>query len=781
VAARTIVQGQPVTEVFSRRILASPWPIVMATFLVVAGIGAGVPRITFGDDYRMFFSEDNPQLKAFEALQDTYTKNDNVLFVIAPRDGKVFKRKTLETIEWLTKEAWQIPYSIRVDSVTNFQHTSAEGDDLLVRDLVIDAPNLSDVGLAEAEAVAVAEPLLRSRLISPSAHASGINVTVQLPEKGLTETPEVADFAERLADRVRERDPSVDVYLTGMVIMNNAFSDAAKADMQTLYPLMFVLILVVLSLLLRSISGTVATALVIVMTITCTMGLIGWLGIRMSPPTTAVAVIVMTLAVADCVHILVIFLYGMRHGLKRHAAMTESLRINISPVFLTSLTTAIGFMSLNFSDAPPFRDLGNLAAMGVTVAFILSVTFLPALMMILPLRVRQRSEARSTLMDVFAEFVIRRRNILFWVMTVLILGLVSQLPRNQLNDVFVEYFDEAVTFRADTEFATRNLTGIYLIEYSLPTDGDKKISDPEFLQHLEDFANWYRSQPRVLHVNVITDIMKRLNKNMHGDDDTWYRLPDNNELSAQYLLLYEFSLPFGLDMNNQIDISKTATRMTVTMDTTSTEDLLAMEARAKAWLEKNTPAHMQVHGASSAIMFAHIGHRNIRSMLKGTTVALILISALLLIALRSLRIGLISIIPNLVPIGMAFGLWGLLVGQIGLAMSVVAGVTLGIVVDDTVHFLSKYLRAQREQGLGPEDAVRYAFSTVGTALWVTSLVLVIGFGMLTISTFELNSGMGMLTAITIALALIADFLFLPTLLMKFGGLAHVSTTSVDPT
>jgi len=769
------------TEAFSRGVLAHRWWIIVGTLLIVTGLGTGARLITFSNDYRMFFSEENPQLRAFEALQDTYTKNDNVLFVIAPKDGRIFKRETLATIEWLTKEAWQIPYSIRVDSVTNFQHTSADGDDLLVRDLVVDAANFSIAELAQAERIAVAEPLLRNRLISPSAHVSGVNVTIQLAEKKLTEVPEVGEFAERLADRVRARDPGVDVYLTGMVIMNNAFAQASMADMQTLYPLMFIIILFVLALLLRSVSGTLATALVILMTIVCTMGLTGWLGIKMSPPSTSVAVIVMTLAVADCVHIVVIFLHGMRRGMDKYAAMAESLRINLSPVFLTSLTTAIGFMSLNFSEAPPFRDLGNMAAMGVTAAFILSVTFFPALMIVLPVRVRWQSEEHKTPMDAFAEFVIRRRAVLFWGMAFIIFALVSQVPRNQLNDVFVKYFDEEIAFRADTEFTTRNLTGIYLVEYSLPTDGDTNISDPGFLEHVEAFANWYRSQPGVMHVNVITDIMKRLNRNMHGDDDAWYRLPESNELSAQYLLLYEFSLPFGLDLNNQIDISKTATRMTVTMDTTSTEDLLATEARAKAWLAENTPAHMQVDGASSAIMFAHIGHRNIRSMLKGTTVALVLISAILLLALRSVRIGFLSIIPNLVPIGMAYGLWGVFVGQIGLAMSVVAGVTIGIVVDDTVHFLSKYLRAQREQGLGPEDAVRYAFSTVGTALWVTSLVLIIGFGILALSTFELNSSMGLLTSITIALALVADFLFLPPLLMKFGGLENVRTTTVDRT
>lgn len=765
------------SERFFRGVLAWRWAVVCLAVLGALSLGAGARHISFSNDYRMFFTAENPQLRAFEALQDTYTKNDNVLFVLAPRDGRVFTRDTLALVEWLTREAWQIPYSIRVDSVSNFQHTRADGDELLVHDLVLDAESLSDDEIADAHSIAVAEPLLRNRLISPSGHVTGINVTIQLPGKQLSEVPEVAAFAEQLAERARARNPDVDIRLTGMVIMNAAFPAASLADMQTLYPLMFALILVVLALLLRSVSGTVATALVILMTIVCTMGLTGWSGIQMSPPTTIVPVIIMTLAVADCVHILVIFLQGLRQGMGRADAMLESLRINLSPVFLTSLTTAIGFLSLNFSEAPPFRNLGNMAAIGVTVAFVLSVLFLPAVMMLLPLRIRPVADGGPSPMRGFAEFVIRRRRGLFWGMTLVIVGLIAQLPRNEVNDVFVEYFDEEVRFRADTEFATDNLTGIYLIEYSLPAAPGKKVSDPEYLRLVDAFAAWYRAQPGVMHVNVITDIMKRLNKNMHGDDDAWYRLPDNNELAAQYLLLYEFSLPFGLDLNNQINVGKTATRMIVTNATMSTEELLALEARAQDWLHANAPSYLRVQGASSAIMFAHIGHRNIRSMLKGATIALVLISAILLVALRSLRIGLLSMIPNLAPIGMAFGLWGLFVGQVGLALSVVAGVTIGIVVDDTVHFLSKYVRAQRERGLSPEDAVRYAFSTVGTALWVTSLVLVLGFGILALSTFQLNAGMGLLTAITIALALVADFLYLPPLLMKFGASEHARGTA----
>ncbi|WP_369159037.1 RND family transporter [Candidatus Thiodiazotropha sp. LNASS1] len=755
-------------ESFFRFVLNNRLLVIFLAITISLLMGSGVQHLAFSNDYRMFFSEENPQLKAFEQLQNTYTKNDNVLFVIAPKDGKVFTRETLSAVAELTKESWQIPYSLRVDSITNFQHTHAEGDDLIVEDLVLDPQSLSDEELAEKQRIATDDPLLVNRLISPSAHTTGVNVTVQLPGKKLTEVPEVANRAREMAKNIEAAYPNIDIHLTGMVMMNNAFPSASQDDMTSLYPIMFAAVILVLVVMLRSIPGTLSTVIIIILMIIATMGLTGWLGIKMSPPTTTVPIVIMTLAIADCVHILVNFLHFMRDGQNKYEAMMESLRINLQPIFLTTLTTAIGFLSLNFSEAPPFRDLGNMAAMGVVLAFFLSVTFLPAMMMLLPVRALSGDTLGSIAMVRFSDFVVRYKKQLLWGMGMVVLLLISQIPNNRLDDQFVKYFDETITFRQATDYATENLTGIYLIEYSLESGETGGISDPQFLQRVEEFANWYRQQPHVLHVNSITDIMKRLNRNMHADDDDWYRLPDQRDLSAQYLLLYEFSLPFGLDLNNQINVKKSATRFTVTMESISTTQLLEIEERAQTWLQENAPG-MRIDGASPTIMFAHIGNRNIISMLKGTTLALVMISVILIFALRSLRVGGLSLIPNLVPMGMAFGLWGIFVGEVGLALSVVTGMTLGIVVDDTVHFLSKYLRARREKDMDRENAVRYAFSTVGTALWVTTLVLMVGFGILAFSHFELNAGMGLLTAITLGLALVADFLFLPPLLIYFGG------------
>ncbi|GMQ96367.1 MAG: MMPL family transporter [Gammaproteobacteria bacterium] len=748
-------------------VIRNRWWIIILTLALVAIAGSGGKNLKFTTNYRVFFSPENPQRLAFEELESVYTRNDNVLFVIAPKDGNVFTPELLSLVEKVTERAWQTPYSNRVDSISNFQYTKAQGDDLIVRDLVTDSANLSEEDLAKIRKVALSEPLLVTRLVSSKGHVTAVNITVQLPRIDETkETPEVVTFVRTLADEIRADYPNVDIYLTGMIMMNNAFAESSKLDMRTLVPVSFIVMLIILGLLLRGFTSTFVTTLVIIFSVVTAMGAGGWIGFPLTPPSATSPTVILTIAIANSVHILMTFVQNMRHGLGKNDAMNESLRINLQPVFLASLTTSIGFLTMNFSEVPPFRHLGNFVAIGVASSFIFSVTFLPALMSLLPVRIPKEKDGKEEAMAAIGEFVVRRRTPLLWGMAALIILLVSSVPRNQLNDVFVEYFDETVPFRTDSDFTVENLTGLYNLEYSLKSGEPGGISKPAFQKDVAALARWFRNQPEVLHVNVITDIMKRLNKNMHGDEPDWYRLPEERDLAAQYLLLYEMSLPYGLDLNNQINIDKSATRMTVTTRTISSNEVLAMERRTQAWLKENAQHIAPSAGTGTTLMFANIGSRNIKAMLIGSTIALILISFILIVAFRSIKTGLVSMMPNLVPAAMGFGVWGIFVGQVGLALSIVSSMTLGIVVDDTVHFLSKYLRAKREKHLNSKDAVRYAFTTVGRALLVTSIVLIAGFLVLSLSSFELNSGMGLLTAIVIALALLADFLFLPPLLMK---------------
>jgi predicted RND superfamily exporter protein len=751
-------------ELYTHLIIRWRYAVVLLTVAVVMIAGYGGQKLSFSNDYRMFFGPDNPQLLEFERMQNTFNKNDNILFVITPNDGKVFSVETLTAIQDITEEAWQIPHSTRVDSITNHQHTTAEEDDLIVDDLVPDPSVLADEDLSRIQAIAINEPMLVNRLISPDSKYTGINVTVQLPGKKLDEVPAAVAYAREMKAKYMEKYPGIEIRLVGLTMMNNAFPEASQGDAQNLYPLALGFIIITLLLMLKGISGTVTTFLMIIFSIITAMGVAGWLGIRLSPPVMSAPIMVLTMAIADAVHLLVTMKHEMHLGMNKVDAMVESMRINFWPIFVTTLTTVLGFLSLNFSDAPPFHDLGNIAAIGVAAAFIYSITFLPALITILPAK-STREVTGKYAMGHFGDFVIRHYRALLTGSTLIVIVLVALVPRNELNDVFVEYFDTTIEFRQDSDYAAEHLTGVYYIDFFLGTNQPGGISDPQYLKNADKFVQYLRAQPEVIHVFSLTDTFKRLNKNMHGDDPAWYKLPDDRNLAAQYLLLYEMSLPYGLDLNNQIDVGKTATKIAVTLKTLSSNEILALEQRTSAWLQENMP-ELVGFGSGPTVMFAHLGTRNIKSMLVGTTVALIMISMVLIIFFRSLRYGFISLLPNLLPAAAAFGIWGLFVGQVGIALSVVTGMTLGIVVDDTVHFMSKYLRARREKGFDAEQAVHYAFNSVGIALLVTSVVLIAGFMIMAQSHFELNAGMGLLTSVVIALALAIDFMLLPPLLIK---------------
>ena len=768
-------------ERYSEWVVRHRW-LVLAVSLVIGILAAsGVTRLGFIDEYRVFFGPDNPQLLAFDEVEAIYTKNDNILVVVETPDNDAFSNKTLEVVEEIAAEAWKIPFAIRVESLTNFQHTYAEGeDDLIVEDLVTEASGLSSEQLAEKKVVALNEPQLLNRMVTHDADVVGINVTLQLPRKEADETARSVAFARELGSRIEAENPGFKVRMTGMVMLNNAFQESAMKDMATLIPLMYVVIIVVMAVLLRSVSGTFATVSVIGLSVTSGLGLAGWAGLSLTPPSTASITMIMTLAVADSIHVLVSMIQEMRRGRSKREAITESLRINSNPVFLTSITTVIGFLSMNFSEVPPLRDLGNIAATGVAAAWFYSMTFLPAVISILPVKVKKRAEeATPSLVDSMAEFVIRKRKVLLAGGAVTALLLVGMLPLNDLNDQFVDYFDHSMAFRQDSDFAMEKLSGIYQIHYSLGAGESSGISEPSYIEKVEEFAEWYRQQPGVVHVFTISDVFKRLNKNMHADAAEYYRIPAGRELAAQYLLLFEMSLPYGLDLNDTINVDKSATRLMVTTENVKSKHLINLVESGERWLQENAPAHMFARGVGPGVMFSYISARNIRSMLIGTLLAIGLIGFTLIAALRSVKYGLLSFLPNLIPGAMAFGLWGGLVGEVNLGLSIVSGMCIGIVVDDTVHFLSKYIRAKREHGLCCEDAVRYAFKRVGAALIVTSVVLAAGFIVLAQSTFGLNGDMGKMAAIIVVIALSADLLLLPPLLMRVeGGEAQTSEEKV---
>lgn len=746
-------------------IINHPWLCIFFALGWVAVSGYGLRYVEFNNDSRALFADDNEGMQRLLALEDRFSKDDNVIIIVQPRNGDVFTRDNLMLLQRITSEAWAIPKTQRVDSLINFPHTRVQGDDLEVEDLVADVEALSDGALKELKRIALQEPNLVHNVVSDSGHVASVVVTVITDDRKAQDAPLIMEYVDRLRDEVLKDHPDVEILLSGSVAFKSATSSTTTDELSSTSIYSGVAILLCLLVMLRSIVSVLQTMLVITVSIIVAMGTIVWFGVEVTPVMGGAPAIILTLAVADSIHLLITYQHQIRSGADKYRATYEALRVNTQPVFLTSLTTAIGFLFLNSSESPPFADMANMVSIGVMAAWFMSVVLLPAMLVVLPQQTFRGGDHDHRIMDGFADFVVDHRKPVFFVSSLVFLGLSLLSVKNEFNDVWMKYFDETYEVRRATEFMVSELTGNHRLQFAFPSGEGAGIMEPQYMQGLDRFSQWARLQPEVEYVSSFSDTIKRLNRDMNAGDPDFYAIPTQRDLIAQYMLMYQMSLPFGLGLENQIDMDQSTVRVNVLLGRVTSNDILGFEARADQWIQDNLPANMQVRGVGFDLLLGELSYQNGQGMLVGTALALVVVSLLLVVALRSVKYGLLSMLPNLFPAVISFGIWALIDGQIGISVSIVACMTLGIVIDNTVHFLSKYTRAKVEGRLSTIEATRYAFKTVGVALVATTLVISANFGMMAFSHYYPNASMGLLTAITVAVALAVNFLFFVPVLL----------------
>ncbi len=504
----------------TKYVLVQRWPVIFFSLILFLACSSGLTQLIIDSDLRVFFSKDDPKLQQLETVERTYIKNENILFVIAPKDKQIFNREVLSVIQEMTEALWQTPASSRVDSITNFQHTWAEQDDLVVDDLFADLTLLSDEDIEARKNIAIHEPILLNRVISTDGAVSNIIVNINFVDKTPEIISQVASHARNLRDKYKELHPDIEIYLTGSVMFDTAFSEVGQKDMTTLVPLMLLVLVVTIGLIFRTAIATLLTLTIIIMATATAMGIAGWLGIAINPASASAPTIILTLAVADSVHILFMMYHLLNQGKDLQTAILESMEFNFQAVFLTSLTTVIGFLSMNFSDSPPFHNLGNIVAIGIVAAFFYSIIFLPALVSVLPFGLRVKHYPRQfQVMESIARMVINhKRKIL--VVTLCIAGLLAySATLNRLNDNWINYFTEKVPVRIATDVLEQRISGADFLEYNISAGEAQGINDPVFLNHLENLVQWLRAHPQVEQVTNLNDIMKKLSRVMHGDDE----------------------------------------------------------------------------------------------------------------------------------------------------------------------------------------------------------------------------------------------------------------------
>lgn len=733
---------------------------VIASGCVILGLAAclGLLSISVTSDTRVFFAEDNPHLIQLEAFESRYSQNNNVLFVIAARSGTLMTADHLASLRQITHEAWSLPYSLRVDSLANFPHMETRGDEFFIDDLIRDTGPLSQADIARVTATALNDPLLVNRLISKDLTAAGVNVNFGLPLEGSKAITAINEAAQTIKDNFESQNPDLDVYITGNVVLMRAFSDAALRDIRFLLPFSVLVILLVLVVTLRSLTETLALSGLLAFSASIATSATGWLALPLNTATVVAPVIIMTLALASCIHVITAVHRHMREGTDQAGAIRAALEENIHPVLMTSITTIIGFLALNFADAPPFRALGNIVIAGIVINFVFTFTLLPLVLRRLKIKERPGTNAmdpaklaRSIRLNIWPILLIG---------PILIVTSTLGILRLTLDDDFIRYFDESFSYRTASDFTEARLTGLNILEFSLDSGSEDGIFDPVYQTRVDDFAHWLRAQEKVASVTAITDYTRRLHK--HLSDEGEASIPSDRRLIAQYYLLMDMGLPEGRSLSEVINTDQSASRVTAILRNATSGDVRRMNEAAAGWLRANAP-EQETTGISINVLFSHLSINNIRSMINGTILSFLAISIVIMILLRSVTLGALSLLANSIPALVGFGLWGLLVGTVNLGASVLVAMTLGIVVDDTIHYLVAW-RRRRKAGASAGEAAAEALQSVGPAMIITTLSLIAGFCVLGLSGFDVNRTLGTFTAIIIAVALAVDLFMLPSAL-----------------
>ena len=763
-------------ERFAEFVVNNRIKVAIVTMLLAFGVFAGIPNLKLDTDGRVFMAADNPDKIRLDRFEQEFAKDDNLAIIIVPANGEVFTPRTLGAVGAMTEDLWNLPYVRLVNSITRFQNTYADGDMMVVEDLVPEPDMVTDEEAAAARAVALDRIEIRNSLINEDASATAISVIFRLPGIDLvSEIPNINAEFEPLLKEYRAAYPDIQFKASGSVAISQAFATASQKDGETLTPAMLVAMLFIVGVLLRSATGSLLILVLATLSALVSLGALGWTRIPINSATAVAPLMVITLAVASSVHVLSSVRQTMQETADRTVWARRAIIDHGLGITVAVFTTAIGFLSLNFSISPPFRQLGNMVAGGMVGVWVFTMFLLPGLICWLPIKQNKHAASVDNFMVALGEFVIRHQKRLLVGIPVVIIAFGAGISQIKLEDDFLRYFDESFETRQATDLYETELGGLNVLEYSVDTGVENGINSVEYLQTLDALSVFLRDQPEISHIRSLSDTIKRLNMNMNSDDPAYYRIPDSDEEASQFLFHYELSHGYGMDLTDQINVDRSSTRVSAFVDYATTRQLIALDEKIQGWFDKNAP-ELKSPVTGQTHVYTMISARDVPSMLQGTSLALVFISFVIFLVLRNLKLGLVSLVPNLVPAIMGFGLWGYMVGNVTLAVSIVVAMTLGIVVDDTVHFILKYANA-RKRGDSAEDSVRYAFKSVGMALTVTSLGLVIGFAILGQSGFAVNRDMARLTAITLSFALFVDFLFLPPLLIFLDRMKTMNTST----
>ncbi len=753
------------------------WALFAASAALTALLAGGALKTGFNASLDSLLARNDPYLAERDWMRREFPSPVEVTFLFAAGEGgTVFDRDVLSALSALRERSAEIPGAGRLSTIIDY--VSPETGERLFERAPSDYPPRELAALAGR---ALADRLLTGTLLSPDAALTFAALTLDPPPAAGEERAATADAVLALRDALRDGRPGVEIHAAAGLLLEETGERAMVEDLTGLLPVVILGCVLVICGCFRSLALGACLLVHLAATAACTIGAAGHLGFSFNTISVIAPLVAVIIAVANSVHIISTHRRALGEGMEGPAAVRRSIARNFRPVALASLTTAIGFLSLNMSSAPAIQDFGRIVAVGILFAGALTLGLLPALLAFASRRPAPGA-ADSRLLEKGLErlvaFARRRDRAVFRLCTALAVATAALLPLNETDFDRLDFISPNDDVRAYYDVLAERMNRGPALAYGIRSPEAGGAAEPAFLRRVEAFSGWLERQPEVESAASLVDVLKSINRFVRDRDPEQYVLPERRGAVEGYLSAYALVENRDFPLSRFINEDASAITLFVNAAPMSNQALIDLDERITARAGELLPQAELMHG-SGLLLFARMDERVTVELLRGYSLSLALVTLTLAAGFASIRFGLFSLLPNMLPATMVFGFWALLVGRLDPFVMMLFSISIGLVVDDTVHILSHYLTRRRE-GAGHDEAIAHAVGAAGPALTVTTLVLALGAATLTFaSTLYFQQAARLLVPI-VTLALALDLVYLPTVLRRVGGRPGPAPQSLSP-
>ncbi|RLA66382.1 MAG: RND transporter [Epsilonproteobacteria bacterium] len=779
----------------------NPLKVIVIVLTLLAFPLSHVPQIKMDTSTEGFMHPDDPVLIEYNAFRAQFGRDERV--VIALKSDNVFTLDFLNTLKEMHEELeTNVPFLDDITSLYNVRNTRGEADKLITDDLLEVFPTTqAEVDIIKQQAMA--SHFYKDLFISRDGKMTTIVIeTDAYSHEGQVEVSDVDAFDEGFDDStgtstenmeagiVEERPfltdkenaelvnavlvivdkykkEGIEIYVAGSPSVNHALKSQMQADMQKFMRITFLIIIVFLFVMFRRASAVFYPLIVIILSLLATVGTMAWTGAAFKLPTQIVPSLLMAVSIGATVHILSIFFDKFNTTGDKREAIKYTLGHSGLAIAMTSVTTAIGVGSFAGSEVAPISDLGTYASFGVMVSLLLTLTLLPALLSITKLKQKVKTEAGKLdlIMKKLSVIPVKHYKSIIVITAILVGIALIAATKIDLSHNPLKWFQPDSYDRVSTEVIDESLNGSVTIELIIDTKTENGWNDPERLEKLNklssDMEQYVDSHTHIGKVISLATIIKETNRALHENQEEYYTIPDNADLVSQELLLFENS--GSDDLEDVVDSQFSKARISIKLPWTDAVKAVEVLEYVKDTAAKTFPNDTVIATGMIPLLINTFAHA-VSSSVTSYMIAAIAITFMMMIILGSVRIGLLSMIPNLTPI--ILGLLIMYVANIPLDMFtlLIGSIAIGLAVDDTIHFMHNFRRYYLESG-DAEKAIEQTFFTTGKAMVITTIVLSLGFYAYMFANMISVQNFGLLTGSVIVLALLADLLLAPALMM----------------